>query len=273
METFVDRRIRHAIEHVFFHKVKVSNSAPIDEVARLIRRLQPVTVPGGLRRIGPAGDGGYLVPDDFAGVSACISPGVSSECGFDLEMAELGMDVIMADASVSGPPVMHPKFQFLGEFLDVRPSERTTTIDDLCKYTTGDLVLQMDIEGAEHAVLMNMSDSLLRRFRIAVIEFHELDEMLSRFGFRAIAAVFDKLMTYHNVVHIHPNNAIEPVRRGTIIIPPIMEFTFYRRDRFTPAPQAAQFPHPLDATSMPTKPDITLPDCWWQHPATSEASQ
>jgi methyltransferase FkbM-like protein len=173
METFVDRRIRHALEHAFLNNLKVSNSTPLDRIARLIRSLQPVSVPGGLRRIGPAGDGGYLLPDDFAGVGACISPGESCECGFDLEMAEMGMDVIMADASVSGPPMRHPRFQFQGKFLDVRSSEHTTTIDDLCKDTESDLVLQMDIEGAEHAVILTMSDSLLKRFRIAVIEFHE----------------------------------------------------------------------------------------------------
>lgn len=73
-----------------------------------MRRLQPVPVPEGLWRFGPHGDGGYLMPNDLDGVVGCLSPGVSFECGFDTAIAERGIDVFMADASVAGPAQPHP---------------------------------------------------------------------------------------------------------------------------------------------------------------------
>ena len=80
-------------------KVMVGNAASQTEILRLVRSLLPVAVPGGLVRVGPPGDGGYLMPDDFEGIAACLSPGISNECGFDLAVADRGIPVIMADAS------------------------------------------------------------------------------------------------------------------------------------------------------------------------------
>ena len=260
----MDRWIRRIAERALFDKVMVGNAASYAEIGRLVRGLRPVSVPGGLVRSGPPGDGGYLLPDDFDGIAACLSPGVSNECGFDLAMAERGIPVILADASVAGTPTAHPLFSFIPKFLDVVPSARTVTIEELARPTpAGDLVLQMDIEGAEYRVLTSISDDLLRRVRIAVVEFHELDQMFSRFGYSAIASAFARLSQHHSVVHIHPNNNSASVRRGNFSVPPMMEFTFYRRDRFTPSEARVSYPHPLDACCVPAKPAQVLPECWW----------
>src|ERR1700677_1776940 len=81
-------------------------------VALLIASLRPAGDGGMLRRFGPPGDGGYLMPDDLEGVTSAVSPGVSFQCGFDLEIARRGIDVYMSDASVAAPPVAHPKIHF-----------------------------------------------------------------------------------------------------------------------------------------------------------------
>lgn len=36
-----------------------------------------------LIRLGPNGDGGYLVPDDLTGIEACFSPGVCATSEFE----------------------------------------------------------------------------------------------------------------------------------------------------------------------------------------------
>ena len=45
-----------------------------DELQALLDRLHPVEMGPQLVRIGPRGDGGYLVPDDLGGIVACFSP-------------------------------------------------------------------------------------------------------------------------------------------------------------------------------------------------------
>ena len=106
-------------------------------VQHLISVLKPYDTPLGLIRLGPAGDGGYLVPDDLDGILACVSPGVSTECGFDLAIAERGIDVHMADASVEGPGVAHPRFHFEKKFLATTSGSSTTTIEKFCEAIPG----------------------------------------------------------------------------------------------------------------------------------------
>lgn len=264
----MNKLTKRALEQFYRNKIWIEKAAREDEVAGLVNKLKPTKVPE-LRRFGPAGDGGYLMPDDLEGVDACISPGVSFECGFDEEIASRGIDVIMADASVDGPPTKNPRFHFMKKFVDIASTDQTISIDQMSRSgkaasSSGDLLLQMDIEGAEYRVLGCMSDDLLRRFRVMVIEFHNLDQMFSRFSFNIIKPVFDKLTINHTVVHIHPNNCAKPISRGSLSIPPVMEFTFYRKDRMTGEGHSPVFPHPLDVDNLPNQHPVDLPQCWWR---------
>jgi hypothetical protein len=204
------------------------------------------------------------MPDDLEGVVACISPGVSTETGFDREIAERGINVYLADASVSGPSISHERFHFLQKFFDTYSSESTITIDDYCSAIggDGDLILQMDIEGAEYRVLTSASDNLLHRFRIMVVEFHDMGHLFSRAGFREMSSVFKRLRRTHEVVHIHPNNVATSLKIGSLEIPQLLEFTFYRKDRDSLEQRTAQFPHPLDCDNVPGNPSLVLPRCW-----------
>ncbi len=234
------------------------------QLSEFIRGLSPMHASLPMKRFGPAKDGGYVMPDDLEEVGGCISPGVSDECGFDREVADLGIDVHLADATVSGPPLSHPRFHFCRKHLDTFDSPETITIDNFCKTIAPgkDLILQMDIEGAEYRVLNSASDELLSRFRIMLIEFHDLGHLFSKFGFQEIGAVFRRLLRTHNVVHIHPNNLAHIVSSGLIVIPEVMEFTFLRKDRGEFEYRPLSFPCDLDARNVLDRPDVVLPDCW-----------
>lgn len=60
-------------------------------IQSLMDRLAPLSCARKLTRLGPAGDGGYLLPDDLDGIEACFSPGVSLLSGFETECAQRGM--------------------------------------------------------------------------------------------------------------------------------------------------------------------------------------
>ena len=244
----------------------IERASVIDDVRQLVEALRVVPSPRPLVRIGSTLDGGYLVPDDLDGIAACISPGVSTEVGFDLDLAERGIDIFMADASVAGPPVSHPRFHFTRKFLDTFDSDTTVTLDDFVRDVAPgkDLILEMDIEGAEWRVFHSLSAETLQRFRIMAVEFHDMVNLFSHFGFREIAAVFRKILATHAVVHIHPNNVTGPVECGGLSVPSLLEFTFHRRDRGTFAPGPLAFPHPLDAPCVAGLPDYPLPACWYR---------
>ena len=253
---------------VLIPQIHLARLAARDDVADFFAFAKPSGCRHALRRLGPIGDGGYLVPDDLEGVVACISPGVDVESGFALAVAELGMPVYMADASVAGPAISHPNFHFKPQFIDVVETEETTRLDTFVSDNapaSGDLLLQMDIEGAEYRVLLDTSRATLERCRIMVIEFHALDQLFCRFSVRQIKAVFQKLGVTHDIVHIHPNNCRSIKSRFGYAVPPVMEFTFYRRDRNQPPLNAVKgFPHPLDSDNLPKSRSIVLPDCWWR---------
>lgn len=237
-----------------------------DEIAALIALLRPEAGEKPLIRVGGPGDGGYLVPDDLDGVATCFSPGVSDRANFDLALAERGARVFLADASVDGPPISHPNFRFEKAFLgDALQPERLRLADWVAANADPadhDMVLQMDIEGDEYRVLLDTPPSLLRRFRMLVIEFHDLGSLLNHATLRFHRHLFARLLQDFAVVHIHPNNAMPVARLGEIEIPEVMEFTFHRRDRHVRAPRPPVFPHPLDCANLDDRPDLVLPACW-----------
>jgi Methyltransferase FkbM domain len=248
------------------HQVWIERATRHEAILGFLADVRPVHSSVPLKRFGGPSDGGYLLPDDLEGIGACVSPGVSTECSFDKDIADLSIDVYMADSSVQGPPIEHDRFHFSKLFIDTFNSPTSTTIDDFCKGLApgSDLLLEMDIEGAEYRVLSAISEELLSRFRILAIEFHHLDCLFSPFGFREISAVFRRLLQTHNIVHIHPNSKVPVVGHGSILLPPAMEFTFYRKDRAEFDDRPLSFPHPLDATNVEGVPDLILPECWYR---------
>lgn len=243
----------------------VTAQTSVHDVQKLITAMRPCASGHELVRMGPDGDGGYLVPDDLSGISACFSPGVCSVSDFEKSCAELGMQVFMADKSVEGPASSHEKFHFIKKFVGSFSTTDFITMDEWVASSNlapdSDLLLQMDIEGFEYETLLNVSDHLMRRFRVIVIEFHSLDALWNQGFFRLASRAVEKLLQTHACVHVHPNNCRGAVVKSGISIPPVMEFTFLRKDRLKPSSQKLVFPHPLDFDNTPN-PTLTLPCCW-----------
>ena len=215
---------------------------------------------------GPRGDGGYLLPNDLDGIAHAFSPGVSNESGFEAELAERGMQVFLADHSVDGPAVSHPRFVFDKRFVGCVTDERYITLDDWHAAKLGgdssELLLQMDIEGAEYETLLAASPRLLAKFRIMIIEFHWLPQLWNEPFFAVAGRVFSKVLATHAVVHIHPNNCCGSVKSAGLEIPRIAEFTLLRRDRLRATGFRTTFPHPLDRPNVDKAP-LDLPPCWY----------
>jgi hypothetical protein len=238
-----------------------------DKVAiqSLMDRLAPLSCARKLTRLGPAGDGGYLLPDDLDGVEACFSPGVSMLSGFETECAQRGMRVFLADRSVEQPAETHPLFHFTRKNVGVTSDEEFMTMDDWVRLSLpgsrADLLLQIDIEGYEYETFLGISDALTRRFRIIAAEFHHLDQLWNEPFFRLATRAFDKILQTHSCVHIHPNNCAGTIERDGLSIPLAAEFTFLRNDRISDPSYASEFPHPLDRDNCDCR-RLRLAKCW-----------
>jgi hypothetical protein len=254
---------RSGLFRMGFHVARTAEQA---NVAALLEKLHPVGCGFDLVRIGAQRDGGYLIPDDLEGVEYLFSPGVKDIADFENQLADRGIKSFLADFSIDKPPIVRPEFVFDKKFLGASDFDPFFTLaswkEKYLNGYSGDLMLQMDIEGYEYEVILSTPASVIEQFRIMVVEFHELDRLFDAFTFKLLSTCFEKLLKTHYIVHIHPNNYGEVVKRDEIEIPRVMEFTFLNRKRAkTVAPQRA-FPHRLDVDCTTEYPPVVLPGCW-----------
>jgi hypothetical protein len=238
----------------------------IRDVLCLIEKLQPQQCGKELIRIGSKTDGGYLIPDDLAGIEYCFSPGVNTVSDFENHLADLGIKSFLADYSVDGPAVPRPEFVFDKKFLGSSDREPFMTLaswkERYLKNYTADLILQMDIEGWEYEVIFSTPDSLLDQFRIMVIEFHYLDRHFDPFVFSLFSSCIEKILQHFHVAHIHPNNIGQTFKVGELEVPQVMEFTFFNKRRVASIKPQKVFPHKLDIDNTVSA-AVKLPECWY----------
>ena len=257
-------------------------TAKIDDPEALMAVLQvlrPKPSPRPLLRIGGTGDGAYLVPDDLDGIRACLSPGVADRKPFEDELLEHhGIASELCDHSTDPDrlrtPLVPGRQVLRRKWLDVDGGSDSITLADWVAEAApdpaDDLMLQMDIEGAEYRNLLATPEAVLRRFRIIVVELHGLDWIVKPQMLLAVMAPLTRLLDRaHTAVHFHPNNCCGDVRLpGTDIrIPRVAELTFLRKDRFAVGSGATlhppQLPHPLDIpANVPGRPPLVACDFW-----------
>jgi len=242
------------------------HTSDVSQILSLVRLLRPVPSPFKLLRLGGSDDGGYLVPEDLKGITDCFSPGVGNVMDFELDLANIGIRCHLIDHSVSDIPVHHQLISFERLFLGDCTLGNWTTLGDWLKEVSpkGDCILQMDIEGGEYAVLNEVSASDLQRFRIIVVEFHGLADFASTTGgIRKLKRALRKLLGSHKIVHIHPNNCCPAISVSGVLVPPVLEVTLLRRDRFMGIARfPVEVPHRLDVTNVGTLPAISLTSDW-----------
>lgn len=252
-----------------------------------LRLLIPQPCPVPLVRIGGTGDGAYLVPDDLAGILACFSPGVNNSKDFEDDLANrFGICSHLCDYTSDTDrfktPLIAGKQTFEKKWLEPVSGEDATSLEDwINRYAPNpadDLILQMDIEGAEYRNLLAASVPVLTRFRVIAIELHGLLALIQSPTDNPVARLLVKLDATHVCVHAHPNNCcgefIDPV--SGMNIPNVIELAYLRRDRL-PSPATKYFqpqlPHPNDiAYNVRDRPPLHLNDRWVYPAQRTEAS-
>ena len=235
----------------------------LDSILRLMR---PKISGHELVRIGSDHDGGYLVPNALQGISACFSPGVASNCSFELDLAEKGIKCFLADNSVDSPPEYNKNFVFIKKHLGSFNSSKTITLSDWIHEnpTKGDLILQMDIEGFEYDVISSTSTKDLERFRIIVLELHEFDTVVTTLGNIQVMNLLEKLLQNHSIVHIHANNLGSPRNAYRKKLPRAVELTFLRNDWMLESSFVSKLPHPLDQPNSNEYPEVDIFKNWFE---------
>lgn len=232
---------------------------------RTLQKLAP-TPHYPLVRLGSQNDGGYLVPESLLGSSLCLSAGVSDNWSFESSLlAQYGINSRLCDKDLPGG---EPPFPLDRIWLDSWSHGDHLSLSDWIDVAgvanRSDLVLQMDIEGAEWAVLGACELSTLKQFRVLVLELHDVHLVLDeKWRSRVIDPVLTKVTGVFSVEHLHINNSHPPRERGGFFVPPIVEVTLVRRDLVAGRPQCEpHLPHPLDAPCNPHRQEARVPWYW-----------
>ena len=216
--------------------VSIGKAASTELFLKQVERLKPEEMRGNFVRIGPDGDGGYVIPDVLEQIGGVISPGVGNSSRFEHDLADRGIPGFLLDATVSKPPEPHAKLSFLPLLLGPRTSKGSISLSDSVERSgfNGDLILQIDIEGDEFGSLCGSPTETLQRFRVIVIEIHRLAEMTNHIGTKMLTALLDALLENHVVVHNHGNTEAGFFRASGQKIWDTQEVTLIRRDFFRP---------------------------------------
>lgn len=252
---------------LFKFNVTVTQTTSIEKLRHFLIQARPMNTGHSLIRIGGLNDGGYLLPDDFLGVDGCFSPGVADNANFENDLAARGINCFMADFSVTQAPISNKLFNFERRYLGPKTDDIYITLEDWVMWkspSSKDLILQMDIEGAEYSVLAETEYSILEKFRIIIIEFHNFDGLINSKNFELINFVFQKLMKKFVVVHAHPNNFADTCKYKNFTIPSAVEYTFIRKDRVKNLSPVTSLPHVLDQNCSEFLPSTKLADCFYK---------
>ena len=223
-----------------------------------------------LIRIGPNSDGGYLIPNILDKISYCFSPGVGKLTKFEDHLLKCKIKSFLADGQVNNPSSKKIKYNFLKKNINSFNNLENITINKwienkIKKKNSKDFILQMDIEGGEIAVINNINEKNLKKFKIIIIEFHNFDYLGTKFGIKIYDDIFSKLLNSFTICHIHPNNCSDYCYVGEYKIPKVMEFTFLNSELVKSKRLInTDLPHSLDFKNVKNKADIFIPEIFYK---------
>lgn len=249
----------------FNSQYKIIRGAELNVLASFFRKFAPYENGYPLIRIGRNGDGGYLVPNDLAGIEACYSPGVGDSWEFEKQLAEThGIPSNMLDDTVEPPIGLTSMQSFVSLKLGAFTTSKQLSLQDWVGQndpsgSSVNLLLQMDIESHEWLSLLGAPSDVLTRFRILIVEFHSLPLASNPWILSNIYnPVISRLLEDFDIVHCHPNNAVGTFRYLGIDFPDTLEVTFHRKDRALNRLTPRTLPHPLDTECLPLSPPIKI---------------
>jgi hypothetical protein len=200
----------------------------------LVKTLQPkceISTP--LKRFGSQNDGGYLLIDNLEQVSGVLSFGIGDNNSFDLEVAQFVPFVEMYDHTIVEAPRQFSNGKFNRIGISAFPSNGFTTIEEILSKIPleANLILKIDIEGAEWEVFDNISMENLLRFSQIVGEFHDLFKYFKDESFSEVVdRVMRKLESTHVIFNSHPNTWARHEVISGVNFPDVLEINFVRDD-------------------------------------------
>lgn len=219
-----------------------------------------------LARAGNLSDGGYVMLRDLKPDGIAYSFGINNDVSWDDAVAGCGYQIFMYDMTINDLPKHRLEFHFFKEGISGKkdPINRLDTLENFLErnghQNQRNMILKMDVEGAEWDFLETVKSETLAQFDQIVFEFHSLAIGVDLVKSGMIISRLQKLNLTHQVVHIHGNNA----SGATIIFenalyPELLEVTYVNRANYEFEDAEIILPNPnIDAPNLPDRRELIL---------------
>ena len=236
-----------------------------EQVKKIFRKLLPKKINLELIRLGENGDGGYLLPNDLKSIDRCYSAGVGLLTKFEKELEEkFSINSSMLDFNDINKNLIPNNSRFVRKKLSLRDNDKEISINSWIEESDKEIILKIDIEGDEYAVLSNISDENLKKVRILVIELHGLRNLRNYSFLDLFEKIFSRLDMFFFPVHLHVNNVSKVKKINKLKIPDMIEVTLVRKDRIKIfSNEFSKLPHSLDQKTLHDKNEILLDPNWY----------
>jgi len=198
---------------------------------------------------------------DFTSSDFFLSLGVGPDVSWDEEVAPIGSGIHLYDDTVAALPRPVDGAVFYREHVAPRPGPGLVTLGECVRRApTGcDLILKMDIEGSEWAVLAAADPADLARCRQIAVECHGLmTAVTQRDRFTQVLAALRRIHETHEPIAVHPNNHGNFQVLANVPVPDVVEVSYARRSDYRLARPERAAAAALMRASYPGYPDIVI---------------
>lgn len=220
-------------------------------------------------RVGlPGRDGGYVMLNNFSESSIAYSFGICDDVSWDNIMAEMGYDIYQYDHTINALPWYRKEFHWFKEGIAGTDTENEQLkslkyfLDRNGHSDKKNMILKMDVEGAEWDFLETVTPEVLKQFDQIVFEMHNLVRSKDS---KRILRLLKKLNKTHVLIHIHGNNCGVQLKMGNTIFPDVIETSYVSRDKYKISElESVSLPINLDFPNDRGRNDIVLGN--WNEP-------
>lgn len=204
------------------------------------------------RRFGRALDGGCVLVNCVDGNTTLMSYGSSAEISFEVDFAGIARKVYLFDRAEQVHAELPNNLVCVAEgFLNCAGGAEDLflidqQLDRLALRNCPDLVLKLDVEGAEIDIFAHMSVRTLACFSQIVMELHWLNRVSDPNFRKSVNAALDNINKLFTLVHVHSNNGLPIEIVEGVPVPPVLELTYIRSDLQETEPSKTVYPTLLD---------------------------
>lgn len=216
-------------------------------------------------RIGdPINSGGYIMLDDFKDKNIFYSFGIAADVSWDSYPAEvLDKKVYMYDHTIEALPYQNKNFIWKKQGIcgenEMGKNEKLKALSEILREnghdSENDMILKMDVEGAEWDVFSTFDADELKRFDQIALELHWFWDLNNK---DRILKSLENLNRHHQIIHVHGNSFGIAVPMEGYNMPDIIEATWVRKEGREFCTSNHFFPTSLDARNDVNYPEIIM---------------